>query len=332
MNDHDNIRTSIIEFWKAVLLALLAFCVIVVYVFVSSALDWKHEQERLELLARQKAAEKVNRIGVYSFINTWEMADVGLRGTNQIRHASQLDFGTEYETGRLRYYDTRETPYGFDHVLEVSTDDPTYINPIITVKYAKFINVKYSIDCENSYILSSEVQRGLKTDELLYTLSADPESVDLKEGAWGKGAITFTVPINGINGLEVNIDSADISEDMRKYNYIITERLGDQYYNVPEKFADRTRKVYTSHVIIEGWSSDPREWKTNGSSKALTPRPEITVLVRIKYYGKWDMTEAEYESIRFSVSGFADMNNREFSPYTTIEYIGTPVSDTNAEK
>ena len=85
-------------------------------------------------------------------------------------------------------------------------------------------------------------------------------------------------------------------------------------------------------MIIEGWSSDPREWKTNGSSKALTPRPEITVLVRIKYYGKWDMTEAEYESIRFSVSGFADMNNREFSPYTTIEYIGTPVSDTNAEK
>ena len=42
---------------RTVLIALLAFAAMVIYIFASSALEWKHEQERLELIAKQKIAE-----------------------------------------------------------------------------------------------------------------------------------------------------------------------------------------------------------------------------------------------------------------------------------
>ena len=85
MREPDDIRNSITEFWRAVLIALLAFAAMVIYIFASSALEWKHEQERLELIAKQKIAAKVGKVSVYSFVNKWEMADVGVRGTDQTR-------------------------------------------------------------------------------------------------------------------------------------------------------------------------------------------------------------------------------------------------------
>ena len=325
MREPDDIRNSITEFWRAVLIALLAFAAMVIYIFASSALEWKHEQERLELIAKQKIAAKVGKVSVYSFVNKWEMADVGVRGTDQTRQAMKLEPGVEYDTGRLRYYNVNDemaTIHGFDHVMEVVTDDPVYVDPIITVQYSKFIHVKYSIDGGDGWLTSGPTRKGIKNDIWLYTLPDEGvESNALRDG-WGEKSLTFQVPINGLNGLEVNIDSTDVSKEMRGYNYITTERLGDEYFNVPSELADRTRKVYTSHVIIEGWRSDPREWKTNGKSSALTPTPEITVLVRIKHYGEWDITKEEYESVRYTVSGFANQNNREVSPYTTIEYVG----------
>ena len=62
MRDTDDIRKSIIEFWRAVLISLLAFSTMVVYIFASSKIAWKREQERLELIAKQKAVEKMNKI------------------------------------------------------------------------------------------------------------------------------------------------------------------------------------------------------------------------------------------------------------------------------
>lgn len=320
MRDTDDIRSSIIDFWKAVLLAVVAFAVIVVYVFVSCALDWKHEQERLELLAKQKAVEKVGKITAVAFVNTWNMADVGILGVDQKRTAEPLNIGEEYYVGALRYYDTSDGAV-FDHVLEVTPDDPTFTNPVITVGYSKYIHVKYSIDGgDGSYLISGETDVGDKTGERLYTIVTDGEVYnDPLDGAWGEGVMTFTIPINGLNGLEVNIDSEDISEDMRQYNYIVTERLGDVYSDAPSEYADRIRKVYTSHVIVEGWKSDPRERR---DGKSLAPTPEVSVLIRIKHYGEWDLTADEFDLLKFKISEFSNINNRKFSPYTTIEYVG----------
>ena len=333
MREPDDIRNSIVEFWRAVLIALAAFAAMVVYIFSSSALEWKHEQERLELLAKQKIAAKVGKVSVYSFINVWEMADVGIRGTTQYRRDSKLDVGVEYETGRLRYYNVNDESgniRGFDHVLDVATDDPTYIEPLITVQYAKFIHVKYSIDGGDGWLIGGPTRKGLKTGEWLYTLPEVTES-NTSRDAWGEKSLTVRVPVNGLNGLAVNIDSAEVSTPMRGYNYITTERFGDKFLNVPDELADRERKIYTSHLIIEGWRTDPREWKTNANSKALEPTPEVTVLVRIKHYGEWDITAEEYESVRYRVYGLADVNNREFSPYTTVTYVGMSGSAAAAE-
>ena len=332
--DGSDVRRSIIDFWKAVMLALIAFSGMVVYIFASSALEWKHEQERLEMIAKQKAAAKVGKIAVVSFINKWEMADVGVRGANQNRVDFKLEPGVEYETGRLRYYlgrnDGGAITYGFDHTIDVFDDDPDYFNPIITVQYSKFIHAMYSIDTEPGWLIYGPTRKGIKGGEYLWVLPEDGGTASDGCDAWGEKSLTFVVPPNGTNGIEVNIDSEAISKEMRGYNYIVTERLGDAYLNVPAEFADRTRKIYTSHVLVEGWRSDPREWKTNGNSKGLTPTPELTVLIRIKRYGRWDLTSEEYESIMFKATELSNINNREFSPYTTIEYVGMLSKATNS--
>ncbi|MGN1127831.1 MAG: hypothetical protein ACI4T6_02625, partial [Candidatus Flemingiibacterium sp.] len=109
MREENDIRDAIVGFWKTVLLALLAFAAMVVYIFVSSALEWKHEQELLEIAARQKEAARLAKVGVYAWVNDWEIADVGVRGTNQTRSLKKLEPGVEYEVGRLRYYDVNLT-------------------------------------------------------------------------------------------------------------------------------------------------------------------------------------------------------------------------------
>ena len=323
MREADDIRNSITEFWRAVLIALLAFAAMVIYIFASSALEWKHEQERLELIAKQKVAEKVGKVSVYAFVNQWDFDEP----TKQERVLLNLVVGKEYEIGRLRYYDVNDeetNALGFDHVREEASDSPDYLNPVVTAQYSKFIHVKYSIDNGSGWLISGPTRKGIKTDEWLYTLPEEDQrdTSDSGEG-WGEKSLTFSLPINGLDGVEVNIDSADISEEMRGYNYIVTERLGDAYGNVPEEYADRTRKVYTSHVIIEGWRTDPREWKTNGNTKALTPTPEITVLVRIRHYGEWDLTKDEYESMRYKVNEFSSTRfYHDYSKHTTITYVG----------
>ena len=336
MKDTDDIRRSIIDFWKAVLFALAAFSAMVVYIFTSSALEWKHEQERLEMLAARKAAEKVGKIAVVTFINKWEMADVGVRGANQERIDFKLEPGVEYETGRLREYlgdnDESDQIYGFDHTVEVADDDYDYFNPIITVQYSKFIHVKSSINTAPGWMIYGPTRKGIKGDEYLWTLPEDDSRTTDEFEGWGEKSLTFTVPVNGTNGMEFNIDSAAISEDMRKYNYIVTERLGDAYMNVPSEFADRTRKIYTSHVIVEGWKSDPRKRRADGNLKGISTVPELTILIRLKHYGKWDLTAEEYSAIKFRATELANINNREFSPYTTIEYVGLLTKETKTQE
>ena len=62
------------------------------------------------------------------------------------------------------------TIHGFDHVMEVVTDDPVYVDPIITVQYSKFIHVKYSIDGGDGWLTSGPTRKGIKNDIWLYTL------------------------------------------------------------------------------------------------------------------------------------------------------------------
>lgn len=318
MRETDDIRSSIAEFWKAVLFALLGFAVLVVYIFSSSALQWKQKQERLAVSTQQKELDKVGKISVYTFVNKWGDAD---DPTHQSRYVKQLELGKAYDVGQLKYFDVNDpetNKYGFDHIL-FETEDYDYANPIITIKYSNYIHVKYSLACEGSWLKSGEPQRGLKTGELLYILPDDSEcTITENYDGWGEKYLTFQVPPNGQNDLEINIDSPIISDDLRPYNYITTERFGEQYENVPAEFADRTRKIYTSHVIVEGWKSDPK----NRRGTAAPSTPELTVLIRIKYYDYWDLTKDEYDSIKYTVSHLADESYRGFSPKTTIEYVG----------
>ena len=324
MREPDDIRNSIVEFWRAVLIALAAFTAMVIYIFASSALEWKHEQERLELLAKQKIAAKVGKVSVYAQINSWGSLSLNQELTLQYREAQKLEIGTEYEIGRKRYYDVNDeetNDLGFDHVRFDIADDPDYLSPVLTVQYPKFIHVRSSID--SSWMKSGLTRKGAKTGEWLYTLPVDDErEISMTGDAWGEQTITVTFPINGVD-LDVNIDDVTISGEMRGYNYIVTEKLGEHYLNVPAEYSDRTRKIYTSHVIIEGWRSDPRDWKTNGNSRALTPTPEVTVIVRIKHYGEWDVTKEEFEEMRYKVNAFSSTRfDHSYSPHTTITYLG----------
>ncbi len=332
MRETDDIRRSIAEFWRAVLFALLAFAGLVVYIFASSALEWKGEQKRLEMAAAQKAIEKQNRISVYAFVNTWALGLGGVRGDTQFRNVEKLEVGEEYMIGRRVIYDEKDlrtNKYGFDHVTPLVTDVEDFSDPVITIQYAKFIHVKYSIDGGNGWLLSAPTARGIKTGAYSYTLPERSEcDTTSKRDGWGEKSLTFTVPINGLNNVVANIDSKDVSEEMRGYNYIVTEKLSERYSDIPAEFADRTRKIYTSHVIVEGWRSDPRVWK---SASAAVPVPEITVILRIKHYGEWDLTKEEYESLRYKVGEFSSENHRDFSPYSTLVYVGTPVKTSDNE-
>lgn len=326
LREVDEVRESIIEFWRAVLIMFTAFAAIVVYIFTSSALEWKHKQERLELLAQQKIAAKVGQVSVYAFVNNW--GGINQDPTIQYRKAVKLEQGVEYEVGRKRYYDVSDeetNKLGFDHVRMDQSDEIDYILPVLTVQYSKFIHVRSSLD--NSWMESGYTQKGAKTGEWLYTLPVkDEREISIEGDAWGEKTLTVTFPVNGID-LDVNIDSTDISDELRKYNYIVTEKLGEQYENVPAEYADRTRKVYTSHVLIEGWRTDQRDRRAGNSEKGLTPTPEVTVLVRIKHYGNWDLTKDEFESMRYKVSEFSSTRfNHDYSSRTTMTYVGMATS------
>lgn len=320
MREENDIRDAIVGFWKTVLLAMLAFAAMVVYIFVSSALQWKHEQRLLALAAQQKEMARLAKVGVCAWVNDWEIADKGVRGVNQVRSLKRLEAGVEYEVGRLRYYDVN-LKRGFDQVMEVGTDDPVYVYPLITVRYANFIHVRYSVDGGAGWMMSGGTRRGIKIDDWTYTLPEEYETNDTRDG-WAEQSLTFSVSVNGREGIEVGAGSELVSEAMRPYNMIETVRLGDVYNNVPEQYADRTRNICTSHVIIECWKSDPRVRRADGDpDKVYSPTPELTVKLRIRSYGEWDITAEEFESMRYKVLEFSDRNLREFSPYVTVEFI-----------
>ena len=335
MKSFDNVRNSIIEFWRAALSAILIFALMVTGIFISSKVAWKKEQERLELYARQKAIEKLGRVEVSAFVNGWNPGSRSDRASDQKRYRVVLSPGAVYEIGRLREYDSTDVEkdeYGFDHVIQVATDDPMFYDPVITVRYANLIHVKYSVDNGSGWLVYGPTRRGIKGGEYLWTLPEGEErdSTDKCDG-WLQKAITFTFPINGTARLAVESGDESVSEDMRGYNSIETERLGDVYTNVPEKFADRTRQVYTSHIFIEAWRADPRDWRTNGHSNKLVPTPEITILLRFRHYGVWNVTKDEYESMRYKVDEFSSLDFREFSPYSTIEHIGMLTKDVSGD-
>ena len=76
----DEVRAEIVEFWQAVLMAALTFAVMVTCVFVTSKVAWKREQERLDLMEKQKQVEKMNKINVITFVNSWTIGMQSDRG------------------------------------------------------------------------------------------------------------------------------------------------------------------------------------------------------------------------------------------------------------
>lgn len=102
------------------------------------------------------------------------------------------------------------------------------------------------------------------------------------------------------------VDDTTISEDMRQYNYVTTERLAGVYPGVDKKYADRTREVSTCHLIVSAYKNDP-----HGKANRGPNTPETTFKVRIRYYGAWDLSKAEYDEL---FSPLPDMSLVDYSP------------------
>ncbi|MBQ8510268.1 MAG: hypothetical protein IJ493_10220 [Clostridia bacterium] len=297
------------EIFRDVGIIVLVFVAMVVYVFQSSAHQWNLKIKADEAAAAAKAeaaAMKASVISVYAWVNDWGLV-------NEERSLEKLKAGVEYTVGQLRQFDVNDKDThktGFNSVRFIPDDDKTYVDPIITFAYANFIHVQYSIDSGAGWMTYGETARGLKTNNLQY-LPAEELSNEDRDG-WGQGMMTVRVPANGTNNIAVNVTDTSVSESLRDYNYFVDEKLGDVYSGVPEEYSNHTRRIWTSHLIVKAWASDPRV------KGAVTERPVATIKIRIRYYGAWDLTQEEYDSIVHSAPG---ITQKEYTPKTTIELI-----------
>ncbi len=331
--EESSVRTAIKEFWTAAFSIVVAFAVTVAGIYITESIAYKKEQERLEILAKQREleviAKKESLVKAFTWENLWKMADVKTPDRWQARALVEMKPGVEYQIGQLRRYDMRDnaeiepedTPKQFDRVLldehdNIYSDDIYFHDPVITVISDKFLRIKSSLDGGDGWMLVGETERGLKTDNLKY-IPSNPVATDNRE-YWGSGAISFQVPINGIRGIGYGKTSREISEEMRLFNYTYEETLGEVYKDegIPQDFAGRTREVTVSQVVVEVWSRDPRI-----EDKYKPSKPEATYRFIIRSYGAWDVTAEEYEQLMFKVSLFSQFEFRTFSPLETIELV-----------
>lgn len=309
------------EVFRAVFIGILIFAAMVIYIFQSSAYAWEKKLENQEIEAQRRLLDqqiaKASIVGVYAWVNHW------VDPISQARTADKLEPNVEYIVGPLLMYDRNYLEhdltaeqydelkhiYSFTRYMIDHEDDPYYADPIFTFSYSGYVHVRYSIDSSDGWLICAPTARGLKTNNYQYIPSeniAEPGC-----SGCGQGMTSVIVPANGRNGLEVNIDNAEISEEMRPYNYCISERLGDVYKNIPEELSDRTRKIYTSHLIVEAYKEDPR---VAGANR----RPVVTFMIRIRSYGEWDLKKEEYDQAVFSVP---DLTSEEYSPKITVELV-----------
>ncbi|MCI8388086.1 MAG: hypothetical protein HFE63_06415 [Clostridiales bacterium] len=315
MNDSERSKYGELlkEMYRDIFIFVLIFAAAVAYIFWSSAHQWNEQQKRaLEMEQQRKIQAQINRasiVGVYSWVNYWEIVDVNKRGVYEYREVEKLEPGVEYRVGKLRMYDVNLRA-GYNQIMLNSDDEARYIDPIITFAYNGFVHFKTSLDMDGSWLNYGPTDKADKTETWEFWASEE-RSDDTLEG-WGQGMTSVRVPVNGINGYEVNINDERVSEEMRTYNYYIDERFGDIYENVPEEYADRTRRVWISHLKVEAYSQDPRLKMTANKI------PVVTFTLKFRSYGAWDLTEEEYQSLIFAVPAITEY---EYAPVVTVELI-----------
>ena len=321
--EQESIGAVLWGFWRAVLIAVGGFAVMIFFIFESSAYTWRSEQKRLEIAAERKmqvVIDKMGVVGVYTWKDSDDRSDDGEK-----RGVEKMKVGTEYRVGAHQIYDRNrkdreytEEDYErlsdtfFHNSFMLDPNDDTYFaDPVITFIYENYLDIKFSIDNDEGVYEYGPTALGTKTGN--YKFVPEETSSSASKSSFTKGPTTVKVVANGTGGVSVNVDDTTVSEDMRQYNYVTAERLADVYPSVDKKYADRTREVSTCHLIVSAYKNDPHGKANRGSTT-----PETTFKVRIRYYGAWDLTKAEYDEAVFTAP---DMSLVDYSPTITAELV-----------
>ena len=298
------------EVYTDVLLCIVAFAAIVAGTFLSSKISWEREVERKELKAAEKIQQQAAKIDVWVQENRTRQYSVDRVGDAiEVRDVAKMEPGVEYLVGQLRVFDTTYPP-PLNRIKLDPNDDSDYFDPVITVRADNIVHIRSSLGYTKGWMICGPTDTGLKTGEYRY-YPAETDDQDYFEG-WGKGMTSVRVPLNGKNNIAVSVGDPDVDEDLQEYNYYYEEKLGEVYDGVPEKYANRSRLVWVSHLIVSAYDTDPRD----AGAKSRTP--SATVKIRFKNYTAWDLTQEEYDEIIFAAPGISEKN---YFPYATAELI-----------
>ena len=299
----------LLDVFRGLVIGIVVFALMVTAIFLSSEYEWNQQVKRLELEKKRIQLEQIAKadvVGVYAWVNEW---GTGFGAIGEERHVEKLVPGVEYIVGQLRKYDVNEFT-GFNNIKMDPDDDMRYMYPVVTFNYSGWVNFRHSINNGSGWLYYGPTAKGLKTGNWQYLPSEDNYEADAS--GWGNGATSLSCAVNGRDNLYVNLHDKSISDDMRRYNYCTTLTLGELFENVPEKYADREREIWISHIVVDAYNVDPRE-AGNGGAK-----PEVSFLLRIRHYGNWDITQEEYDELIFIIP---DISGRNASEYTTIELV-----------
>ncbi|MCI8388099.1 MAG: hypothetical protein HFE63_06490 [Clostridiales bacterium] len=237
----------------------------------------------MELEQQQKELERIAKIEdvtIYAFVNTW-------MGSKETRSIQKLSIGTEYRIGELHQYDRMalmgDNNYNKTYPI-AGGDDLMYSDPILTFYCKNKLRISYSIDKHGSYLFYGDTDCNPKTCEPYYTIRekryAEDMSIIIEPGK----LTTITFPVNGDKGIEALVADSAVSEGMRPFNYCKEQTLCEVNTNVPEEYADRSRKIWISHLFVTVYN-------------ARGQKPDATFMVRISNYGKWDLTMEEFAKV-----------------------------------
>lgn len=323
----DSTGRIIIEFWRSVLLTVLAFAVMVAGIFMTSSMSWRKKQSRLEIEVKKQEEEKPDYSRLVQ-VYTWGH-DFDIYRDGEQRVLTRMEPGEEYRIGALlkydrgwndrtfhgvgedKDYDKLKHIYGFNQYRIDTNDDPYYADPIFTFTGKCFLRIKFSIDSTDGRFICAETGRGLKTGNLKFIPS--DEMLDTPENeCFGSSPLSVKLSANGMGGTRVGTTNGDVSDAMRQYNTIVPERLGDVYANIPEKYADRTREIFTCRLFVDAYSKDPRHGSTAGGGTVFS----FSIIIR--RYSEWELTKAEYDEI---LPETPEISGMEYSSKLTAELV-----------
>lgn len=312
----------ILEFWRSAFLTVLAFALMVAGIFITSSMSWRAKMSKSELEAKKREEEKADSSRLIQIYTWGHEHDIYHDGEQRV--LTRMEPGEEYRIGALlkydrgwndrtfhgagedKDYDKLKHIYGFNQYRTDTDDDPYYADPIFTFTGKCFLRIKFSIDSTDGRFICGETERGLKTGNLKYIPS--DEMLDAPENECsGSSPLSVKLSANGMGGTRVDTTNGDVSDAMRQYNTIVPERLGDVYANIPEKYADRTREIFTCRLFVDAYSEDPRHGSTAFSFSII-----------IRRYSEWELTKAEYDEI---LPEAPDISGIEYSPKLTAELV-----------